>query len=148
MALAIGVFLLNLVIIPRLGTEFAPEGNEETISVVGELPPGTALEAADRAAKRWEMALGNHEYFPEIHRVYTLVGRGDGDADREARYITLTLDVGSGHSRTRTSKEIARTIAEAGEQMNPGMQARVGGSTPALAGSQSRSASSAQTWTS
>ena len=97
MALALGVFLLNLVIVPRLGTEFAPENNDETISVVGELPPGTALEAADRAAKRWEMALTNHEYFPEVHRVYTLVGRGDGDADREPRYITLTLDVGAGH---------------------------------------------------
>ena len=134
LALALAVFALNVVIVPRLGTEFAPENNDETISVVGELPPGTALEAADRAAKRWEMALQNHEYFPEVHRVYTLVGQGDSNADREPRYVTLTLDVGSGHSRARTSREIARAVADAGELMNPDMQARIGGSSPAGGG--------------
>ncbi len=134
LAVTLGIFLLNLVILPRLGTEFAPQGNDETISVVGELPPGTALEAADRAAKRWEMALSDHDFFPEVRRVYTLVGRGDGDADREPRYITLTLDVGTSHSRTRTSKEIGRAVAEAGEQMNGNMQARVGGASPAGGG--------------
>jgi HAE1 family hydrophobic/amphiphilic exporter-1 len=134
LAAALAVFLLNLAIVPRLGTEFAPESNDETISVVGELAPGTALEAADRAAKRWELALNNHEYFPEVHRVYTVVGRGDGDADREPRYITLTLDVGAGKSRVRTSREIARVVADVGEQMNPGMQARIGGASPAGGG--------------
>ena len=50
--------------------------------------PGTALEAADRAAKRWEMVLLDHEQFPEIHTAYVQVGRGDGDFDREPRYIS------------------------------------------------------------
>jgi hydrophobic/amphiphilic exporter-1 (mainly G- bacteria), HAE1 family len=134
LAAALAVFFVNVVIVPRLGTEFAPENNDETLSVVGELPPGTALEAADRAAKRWEMALNHHEYFPEVHRVYTLVGQGDNNADREPRYITMTLDVGSGHSRIRTSREIARAVADAGELVNPDMQARIGGSTPAGGG--------------
>jgi HAE1 family hydrophobic/amphiphilic exporter-1 len=134
MAFAVGFFLLNAIILPRLGTEFAPENNDETISVVGELPPGAGLEAADRAARRWEMALGNATYFPEIHRVYTLVGRGDGDADREPRYITLTLDVGGGHSRVRTSKEIARAVADVGEIVNPDLQTRIGGANPAGGG--------------
>jgi HAE1 family hydrophobic/amphiphilic exporter-1 len=133
-AAALGVFLLNGAILPRLGTEFAPENNDETISVVGELPPGTALEAADRAAKRWELALNNHEYFPEVHRVYTLVGQGDGDADREPRFITLTLDVGGGKSRVRTSKEIARAVADVGELVNPDLQTRIGGGSPAGGG--------------
>lgn len=134
MMFAVGFLLLNAIILPRLGTEFAPENNDETISVVGELPPGAGLEAADRAAKRWENALGNTTYFPEIHRVYTLVGRGDGDADREPRYITLTLDVGGGHSRVRTSKEIARAVADVGEIVNPDLQTRIGGSSPAGGG--------------
>jgi HAE1 family hydrophobic/amphiphilic exporter-1 len=134
LALAIGVFLLNLVILPRLGTEFAPESNEETVSVVGELPPGTALEAADRAAKRWEMALTDHEYFPEVHRVYTVVGQGDANADRDGRFITLTLEVGDSKSRVRRSKEIARAVTDAGEIVNPDMQARIGASTPGAGG--------------
>ncbi|MFN8632304.1 MAG: efflux RND transporter permease subunit [Chloroflexota bacterium] len=134
MVVAVAFFLLNAVILPRLGTEFAPENNDETISVVGELPPGAGLEAADRAAKRWEQALANQTYFPEVHRVYTLVGRGDGDADREPRYITLTLDVGGGKSRVRTSKEIARAVADVGEIVNPDLQTRIGGSSPAGGG--------------
>src|SRR5262249_23144584 len=134
LAAAFGFFALNFLILPRIGTEFAPESNDDTISVVGELPPGTALEAADRAAKRWEMALSNHEYFPEIHRVYTLVGQGDGNADHEPRYITLTLEIGESKTRVRRAKEIARAVADAGELMNPDMQARIGGSSPAGGG--------------
>jgi HAE1 family hydrophobic/amphiphilic exporter-1 len=134
LAIALGVFLLNLVILPRLGTEFAPENNDDTVSVVGELPPGTDLEAADRAAKRWEMALNNQEYFPEIQRVYTVVGQGDGNADRDPRYITLTMEIGDGKSRVRRAKEIASAVATVGEQMNPDLQARLGGDSPAGGG--------------
>src|SRR3712207_168284 len=37
-ALALG---LNFVVLPRLGTEFVPEIDRDTVTVVGELPPGT-----------------------------------------------------------------------------------------------------------
>ena len=73
------------------------------------------------------MALLDHERFPEIHTAYVLVGRGDTDFDREPRFISVTLDVGETGSRDRTSNEIGRAAADVGEQMVPGMQARLGG---------------------
>jgi HAE1 family hydrophobic/amphiphilic exporter-1 len=126
--LAVAVFGVNFVVLPRLGTEFVPEINRDSVTVVGELPAGTALEAADRAAKRWEIALLDHERFPEIHTAYVVVGRGDSDFDREPRFISLTLDVGPTHDRQRTSNEVGKSAAAAGEAMVPGMQARLGGS--------------------
>ena len=71
-------------------------------TVVGELPPGTALEATDRAAKRWEQALLDNEQFPEIETAYVLVGRGDADFDRDPRFISVTLDLGEPSTRART----------------------------------------------
>ena len=49
---AIAVFCSNILIVSQLGTEFVPEGDMETQSVIGELPAGTAIEATDRAARR------------------------------------------------------------------------------------------------
>src|SRR3712207_8831042 len=48
------LFRSNLVILPRLGSEFVPEVDSELAMVVAELPPGTALEATEGAVKRWE----------------------------------------------------------------------------------------------
>ncbi|MFN8637398.1 MAG: efflux RND transporter permease subunit [Chloroflexota bacterium] len=128
LALAAAVFGVNFVVLPRLGTEFVPEINRDSVIVVGQLPAGTALEAADRAAKRWELMLLDRERFPEIHTVYAVVGRGDSDFDREPRFISLTLDVGPTRERTRTSNEIGRAASDVGEAVVPGLQARLGGS--------------------
>jgi HAE1 family hydrophobic/amphiphilic exporter-1 len=125
--LAVAVFGINFVVLPHLGTEFVPEINRDSVTVVGELPAGTALEAADRAAKRWELALMNKEQFPEIETAYVVVGRGDSDFDREPRFISLTLDVGATHGRHRTSNEVGKAAADAGEAMVPDLQARLGG---------------------
>src|SRR6266536_2215737 len=124
---ALLVFGLNFVILPRIPTEFVPESNGEIVTVIGELPPGTALDASDRAAKRWERAILDHDRFPEIRSAYVLVGQGEGDSDHEPRFITATLDVGGGKSRARTSRQIADAVAAAGEQMTSSLQARPGG---------------------
>jgi HAE1 family hydrophobic/amphiphilic exporter-1 len=124
---ALSVFGLNFLILPRIPTEFIPENNGEIVSVIGELPPGTALDAADLAAKRWELAIFDRARFPEIHSAFVLVGQGEAGSDHEPRFITVTLDVGGGKSRNRTSRQIADAVAAAGEQMTPTLQARPGG---------------------
>jgi HAE1 family hydrophobic/amphiphilic exporter-1 len=122
---AAAIFGSNFLVVPLLGSEFVPEINQETVTVVGELPPGTALEGADRAARAWELAMLDHERFPEIHTAYVNVGRNE--TDRDARYINVTLDVGPTKERTRTSKQIGLVVAAAGEAMVPDMKARIGG---------------------
>jgi HAE1 family hydrophobic/amphiphilic exporter-1 len=126
--LALAVFGVNFVVLPRLGTEFVPEINRDNVIVVGELPPGTALEAADRAARRWELMLLDKNRFPEIQTAYVVVGRGDSDFDVEPRFISVTLDLGETRTRTRTSNEVGKAASEIGEQIVPGLQARLGGS--------------------
>jgi HAE1 family hydrophobic/amphiphilic exporter-1 len=116
---AILVFCSNIVIVQNLGTEFVPEGDMDTTSVMGELPAGTALEATDRAAKRWEMLLLDKGHFPEIHSAYVQIG-----AQGNPRQVSVTLDVGKPSTRHRTSVEIARAAIEAGEAIVPEMQAR------------------------
>jgi HAE1 family hydrophobic/amphiphilic exporter-1 len=116
---AIAVFLSNGWIVSHLGAEFVPEGDMDSVTVVGELPPGTALEATDRAARRWEMLLLDHERFPEIHSAYVQIG-----ASGNPRQIQATLEIGKPSTRHRTSIEVARAAIEAGEAIVPGMQAR------------------------
>jgi len=116
---ALLVFASNGLIVSRLGTEFVPEGDLDTTSIVGELPPGSALEASERAARRWELLLLDHERFPEIHSAYVQIG-----ASGNPRQIQVTLEVGKPSTRHRTSQEIARAAIEAGEAIVPEMQAR------------------------
>ena len=116
---AILVFCSNGLIVSQLGTEFVPEGDLDSTIIVGELPAGTALEASERAARRWEMLLLDRERFPEIHSAYVQIG-----ASGNPRQIQVTLEVGKPSTRGRTSQEIARAAIEAGEAIVPEMQAR------------------------
>lgn len=69
LATALLVFASNFVILPLLGSEFVPETDSATATVIGELPPGTALEASSAAARRWESILLDKAWVPEIQTV-------------------------------------------------------------------------------
>ena len=112
------VFSSNFVILQHVGSEFIPEGDQDIVMVVGELPAGTALEAADRAAKRWETQLLNDDLFPEIHTAFVRVG------GRDARTIQIDLEIGKRSTRTRSNQEVARAAIEAGQATTPGLTAR------------------------
>src|SRR5262249_35127045 len=73
LVLAVATLFASFRIAPLLGSEFVPEPDDRVINVTGELPGGTTLDAADRAAHRWEAALLDHDAFPEIHSLYTVV---------------------------------------------------------------------------
>jgi multidrug efflux pump subunit AcrB len=57
---AVLVLASNGLIVRSLGSEFVPEADQEIVTVIGEMPAGTALEATDRAARQWERALRNN----------------------------------------------------------------------------------------
>src|SRR3954452_13529527 len=116
-------FAANFVIVPRLGTEFVPVANGTTATVIGEMPPGTGLDASNRAAKRWEEVLLDDVYFPEVETTYIQIGSGGGDQD--PRLMTVTLGLSATKARVRTSQEIARAAANAGTAVTPQMAARV-----------------------
>jgi HAE1 family hydrophobic/amphiphilic exporter-1 len=113
------VFGSNFLIARALGSEFVPENNREIVTLVGELPAGTALEATDRAARRWELALLDPERFPEVHTAYVQVG-----ANRDATQVRVDLEIGKPKSRERTSLEVGRAAVAAGQELVPGLRAR------------------------
>ncbi|MCC7103740.1 MAG: efflux RND transporter permease subunit [Chloroflexi bacterium] len=127
LVLAALVFGLNGMILPQLGTEFVPETDRESVTLVGELPAGTALEASDQVARRWEAALLDRVHFPEVQTVYVDVGRGDSDFEREPRFIAVTLGLTRPGSRQRTSMEIGKQAARAGQEAVPELRAHIGG---------------------
>jgi HAE1 family hydrophobic/amphiphilic exporter-1 len=116
---AVLVFSSNVLIVQHLGTEFVPEGDGETVNLIGELPAGTALEATDRAARRWEQVLLDSGRYPEIHTVLAQVG-----SEGAARQIQLTLDIGTSTDRQRTNIEIARAAVADGQAIVPEMRGR------------------------
>ena len=113
------VFGSNWVILQSIGSEFVPEGDREIVTLVGELPAGSALEATDRASKRWEMVLLDHERFPEVHTAFIQVG-----AAQDARRISVDLDIGKPSTRERSSLDIGRAAVAAGEAIVPEMRAQ------------------------
>jgi HAE1 family hydrophobic/amphiphilic exporter-1 len=125
--LAVLTLVASFRIVPLLGSEFVPEPDQRIVHVTGELPGGTTLDAADRAARRWEAALLDHEAFPEIEQLYTVVGRGDTDSDLGTRFISISMEVGRRGERHRDSKEIRRAAVTAGEAAVPDLLAHVGG---------------------
>ena len=116
---AVVVFSSNFVILQSVGSEFVPEGDREVVTVVGEMPAGTALEATDRAARRWEMMLLDHDRFPEVHTAYVQVG-----SSADPRLISIELDIGKPSKRQRSSIALGRAAVEAGEAVVPEMRAR------------------------
>jgi HAE1 family hydrophobic/amphiphilic exporter-1 len=121
------VFAANFMVLPRLGSEFVPNVDEDIVIVIGELPAGTALEATELAAQRWESAILDHTLFPEIEQTYVVAGRGDSEFDLEPRFISLTLALTEPGARTRRSQDLGKLVAAIGEETVPGLQARLSG---------------------
>ncbi len=129
LVLALLIFSSNFLILQGVGTEFVPEGDQDTVILTAELPPGTALEATERAAKRWEMVLLDHDRFPEIHKTYLQIGANGDD-----RVISASLDVGKSTTRERTNQEIGRAAIEAGEAIVPEMRVKRGAGVEGFGG--------------
>jgi hydrophobic/amphiphilic exporter-1 (mainly G- bacteria), HAE1 family len=115
---AILVLLSNAFIMRFLGSEFVPEADRDVVTVVGEMPAGTALEATDRAARQWERALLDESSFPDVHTTYVEVG-----ADGDSRKVRVNLEVGTPSNRELTSKDIGRAAVEAGVAAVPELHA-------------------------
>jgi len=67
----LGVFLLSLVLISFVGTEFMPAQDQDMIIIQVKLPVGTSLEETDRVVK---VAEGIVATFPEVESISAQVG--------------------------------------------------------------------------
>lgn len=115
----------SVLLVPFVGTEFFPDQNSETSTIVGELPNGAALEAADAAARQWEAALLADGRLPERRSLLMRVGAGGSELERGPRFLSLTLDIGPSGERRRSNAEISRQVVEAGNAV-PNLRVRSG----------------------
>src|SRR5205823_5123861 len=103
-------------------TEFFPNQDQGTFSVLLELPPGTNLDTMQRAAAQVEAKLLD---VPEVQTVFAQVGQGENTTQRQPRYAQLFVALVPKHQRTRTADQVARQSRDFGGGI-PGLKLRPG----------------------
>lgn len=92
-------------IVPRLGMEFYPGGDEGLISINIEMPSGTSMKETDRVLLNIEKHLAA---IPEIHSIYSSLG-GHG-TNTGVNFAELSLQLKNHLERSRTVKELVNVI--------------------------------------
>jgi HAE1 family hydrophobic/amphiphilic exporter-1 len=106
LALAFGVFVASLGLLPFLGAEFLPAMDQGQVEVMVEMPRGTPLEATDGVVARVEEAALS---LPEVESVLATSGAVPGTArSSEVGYVQIRLKKKG--ERTRSSLEIAEEM--------------------------------------
>jgi HAE1 family hydrophobic/amphiphilic exporter-1 len=113
-------FAANLALVPRIGTEFVPADDGNTVDIVAELPVGTTLATTERIVSIWERVFTDATYFPDVHAASVGIGQGD-PAHTDPRFIAATFEIGSKGTRTRSAREVGEAVCRAGRQLFPFM---------------------------
>ncbi|TVQ30549.1 MAG: efflux RND transporter permease subunit [Wenzhouxiangella sp.] len=112
-ALALGLFVLALLLVPRLGTELVPSLAQGEFHVQVQLAPGTPLEQTDRAIARLD-AIARAR--PEVERTDVVAGTGarmDTNPDEAGEHSgTLNVVLKPGANEARVVAELRRHLAE------------------------------------
>jgi len=109
-AVALGLFLASLALVPVIGTEFMPPSDEGEVRVDGEMEIGTKLDVVDEMAVAMEsMVL---QEVPEAEAWVTSVGGGYGNPE-EASTAEIRLTLTSASERDRPNTEVAAAVREA-----------------------------------
>jgi HAE1 family hydrophobic/amphiphilic exporter-1 len=102
-----------------IGSEYAPQEDDNMFSVNLNTPPGTALQATDAAAKQMEAALVQ---MPEVQYVFTSVsGGGGGGFGRGGGRASLDVQVVPKQQRDRSVFDMITEVRKIGSRI-PGVQ--------------------------
>ena len=101
--LAAFVFFGSFFLVPFIGSEFTPDGDEGFISLRLNTPLGSSLEYTDAKTRQVEAIL---KEFPEIETVSTEVGTDEGKNYARLNLRLVDKDV----TRRRTQKEVEKLI--------------------------------------
>ncbi|MGY0505882.1 efflux RND transporter permease subunit [Luteimonas sp. e5] len=132
LAIAFGLFLASLALIPLIPATFIPVSDPGRSMLSLELAPGARIEQTRAMAERARGILGE---IPELKQVFTQIGSvpdlGDparaGGAD--VRKAVLTLDWGRHEDRKRHQKDLEAEVRERMRQL-PGVRAGFMSSEP------------------
>lgn len=118
---AAGLFLVTLLIVPRLGTELVPQMSQGEFNIDLRLAAGTPLEVTDNAVSRVQMS---GQQLPNLALSYAVAGTGNRldanpvDAGENTGRVSITL----GHGATREDEERAIAQLRSSLQQMPGVQ--------------------------
>ncbi len=99
MIAALGIFLLTMSLVPRLGTELIPQLSQGEFNVDIRLPPGTALDRTDRAI---QAAQSTVDRIDDVVLSYSVAGTGNRldanpvDAGEHTGTLSITLNKDAG----------------------------------------------------
>jgi HAE1 family hydrophobic/amphiphilic exporter-1 len=107
LAAGAALFILAVLLLPRVGAELMPQTDEGEVTVEAELAVGTRIERTDAVLRRLEATI--KETVPEAHTVVTSAG-GGGFFGSSSHRGNLTLRLVSRRERTRSNDQIAQAL--------------------------------------
>ena len=123
MLVALAILGGSLALVPLLGTELMPEGDQSEVNVNIELPVGTRIEVTDAAVRQIESLIGEH--VPEATTMQTVVGTPGFWSTSGGESARTTVNVVKPTQRDRTSEEIANDLRPHVEGIIAGADVRV-----------------------
>ena len=106
LALALGIFVLSIFMVPLLGTEFVPAADFSETTINFYTPVGSSLEATEAKARQVEAVVRE---FPEVR--YTLATLNTGSAQGKI-YASVYVRLTDRKSRTRDVATISGLLRE------------------------------------
>jgi HAE1 family hydrophobic/amphiphilic exporter-1 len=118
---ALALFLVTMLIVPRLGSELVPQISQGEFNIDLRLAAGTPLEVTDQAVSRVQMS---SEQLPNLALSYAVAGTGNRlDANPvDAGENTGRVSIALGHGATREDEERAIAQLRSSLQQMPGVQ--------------------------
>jgi hydrophobic/amphiphilic exporter-1 (mainly G- bacteria), HAE1 family len=105
LAIAATTFVGSFLLMPFIGSEFAPQSDRGTIALRINTPPGSSLEYTDQKTQQVEAAL---KEFPEIRKILATVGTSQGK--NYAQLMLLLTDRKT--TARRSQKELEKLVRE------------------------------------
>jgi HAE1 family hydrophobic/amphiphilic exporter-1 len=114
LALALGIFVLSIFMVPLLGTEFVPKADFSETSLNFYTPVGSSLEATEAKARQVDAILRE---FPEVK--YTVATLNTGNAQGKM-YASIYVRLVDRHARTRSADQMSAALRDRLKQV-PGI---------------------------
>lgn len=106
LALALGIFVLSIFMVPLLGTEFVPKADFSETSLNFHTPVGSSLEATEAKARQVDAILRE---FPEVN--YTVATLNTGNAQGKM-YASVYIRLVDRHARTRSADDMSAALRD------------------------------------
>ncbi|MDQ3701279.1 MAG: efflux RND transporter permease subunit, partial [Chloroflexota bacterium] len=99
-----------------IGSEYAPQEDENQLSVNLRMPPGVSLDATDRVTQQVEAVLSDRSRFPEVQTLFTSIGGGGGFGGA-GRSANIAIELVEKEHRERTVWQIQDEVRKLDDQL-------------------------------